>query len=114
MTTTTTAAPNTIVPLTRMAPPRQNPPTRPTAKPEAENSAARFLIYLRLHWLTILFCGTLLGGALAYAAWTLMPPKYESYALFQVSSSPFSVAGNDPTKGKTDFAIYLKTTASAI
>ncbi len=113
--TTTTTAPTATAVQTRTAPPRQAPPSRPAAaKPDAENGAIRFLIYLRLHWLTILFCGTLLGAGLAYAAWTLMPPKYESSATFQVSSTPFSVAGSDPTKGKTDFAIYLKTTAGSI
>lgn len=113
MTSTTTANPGTAaLPQTRTAPPRHNPPNRPAAKPEAENGAMRFLIYLRLHWLTILFCGAILGGAFAYAAWSLMPPKYESYALFQVASSPPSVTGNDPTKGKTEFATYIKTTVS--
>ena len=115
MSTTTSAPQAAIAPQTRSAPPRHGPPTRQVAaKPEAENGAVRFLIYLRLHWLLILFCGSLLGCGLAYGAWLLMPPKYESYAQFQVSSTPFSVAGNDPTKGKTDFAIYLKTTAGAI
>ena len=115
MTTTTTATPvPTAAAQTRAAPPRQNATTRPVvAKSEAENSALRFLIYLRLHWLTILFCGALLGCALAYAAWTLMPPKYESYALFQVNSAPPSIsANNDPTRGKTEFVTYIKTTAS--
>lgn len=113
MTSTTTANPGTgALPQTRTAPPRHNPPNRPAAKAEAENGAIRFLIYLRLHWLTILFCGAILGCAFAYAAWSLMPPKYESYALFQVASSPPSVTGNDPTKGKTEFATYIKTTAS--
>jgi polysaccharide biosynthesis transport protein len=98
----------------RTAPPRHNPPARlAVAKPEAENGAMRFLIYLRLHWLTIVFCGALLGCVMAYAAWSLMPPKYESYALFQVASAPQSVSGtNEPAKGKTEFATYMKTTAS--
>ncbi len=115
MTTTTTPSSATApANALRTAPPRHNPPARlAVAKPEAENGAIRFLIYLRLHWLTIVFCGALLGCVMAYAAWSLMPPKYESYALFQVASAPQSVSGtNEPAKGKTDFATYMKTTAS--
>jgi Mrp family chromosome partitioning ATPase/uncharacterized protein involved in exopolysaccharide biosynthesis len=99
----------------RMAPvpPRPAAPQRPSiAKPDGEGQALRFLTYLRLHWLTILFAGALLGTGLAYLAWVLMPPKYESYALFQVASMPSSVTGTDPTRSKTDFATYLKTQAS--
>ena len=75
MTTTSTATPAHTAPVPlRTAPPRQNPPSRAVAaKPEAENSALRFLVYLRLHWLTILFCGSLLGCGMAYGAWVLMP-----------------------------------------
>ena len=95
------------------APPRHNPPQRAAlAKPEGDGQTLRILTYLRLHWLTILFAGALLGCGLAYLAWVLMPPKYESYALFQVASMPSSVTGTDPTRSKTDFATYLKTQAS--
>ncbi len=114
ITTTTPSTATAPANALRTAPPRHNPPARlAVAKPEAENGAMRFLIYLRLHWLTILFCGALLGCVMAYAAWSLMPPKYESYALFQVASAPQSVSGsNEPAKGKTEFATYMKTTAS--
>ena len=115
MTTTSTATPASTAPVPlRTAPPRQNPPGRViAAKPEAENSALRFLVYLRFHWLTILFCGSLLGCGLAYGAWVLMPPKYESYANFQVNSAPPSISATaDPTRGKTEFVTYIKTTAS--
>ena len=45
------------------APPRPAPPQRPAmAKPEGEGQALRFLTYVRLHWLTILFAGALLGA----------------------------------------------------
>ena len=68
---------------------------------------------MRLHWLTILFCGGLLGAGMAYLAWQLLPAKYESYALFQVASNQNQVASQgDPTRGRTDFTTYLKTTAS--
>ena len=86
------------------------------AKPSDEAAAAlRVLTYLRLHWLMILFCGSFLGCGLAYAAWNLLPVKYESYALLQVASSPSYIANNnDPNRGRTEFATYLKTTASLI
>lgn len=96
------------------------PPPRPAARPggRMEPDAAngmRVLTYLRLHWLMILFCGTLLGGAGAYAAWELLPSKYESYALLQVSSVPSTLANQgNREQARTDFVTYLKTTAALI
>jgi Mrp family chromosome partitioning ATPase len=86
------------------------------AKPEAEaNPSLRILTYLRLHWLMIAFCGTLLGGTGAYAAWELLPSKFESYSLLQVSSAPTALASsNNPNQGRTDFATYVKTTATLV
>ncbi|MBA2226033.1 polysaccharide biosynthesis tyrosine autokinase [Thermogemmata fonticola] len=82
--------------------------------PEAANTW-RVLHYLRLHWLMILFCGSLLGGVAAYAAWQLLASKYESYALLQVSSVPAALANqNNPTQARTDFVTYLKTTAALL
>jgi Mrp family chromosome partitioning ATPase len=85
-------------------------------KPDADNPTTRILTYLRLHGLTILFCGSLLGAALAYAAWTLLPPKYESYALFRVAQNPTTVSGaSDPARtGRTEFATYAKTNANLL
>jgi succinoglycan biosynthesis transport protein ExoP len=88
-----------------------------SSRPRPAQLPATFpvLRWLAMHWLTILFCGTLLGSGLAYAAWTLLPAKAESYALLQVASSPSYVANsNDPQKAKTDFITYLKTTAKLI
>jgi polysaccharide biosynthesis transport protein len=104
---TTTAAP---IPLRSVAAPR------PAARaPQAAPGAGRMLAWLRLHWLTILFCGGLLGGGLAAAAWTFLPSKYESYALLRVASAPFTVSNNrDPNRGRTEFATYLKTNAGLI
>lgn len=92
-------------------------PNANAARPRPAQAPATFpvLRWLALHWLTILFCGTLLGSGLAYAAWTLLPAKAESYALLQVASSPSYVANaNDPQRAKTDFITYLKTTAKLI
>ncbi len=94
------------------------PPARmPIAKPSDGDPAAmlRVLTYLRLHWLMILFCGTLLGSVLAYTAWSLIPTKFESYALLRVASSPTAIgATGDPNRGQTAFATYIKTTAQLI
>lgn len=97
------------------APPRPAGPVRPAAPPEADNPAARVLTYLRLHWLTILFCGALLGAGLAYAAWILLPPKYESVAMFRVSQGDRSVTGGEGrTASLSQFNTYVKSTASLI
>ena len=102
-----------VAPAGRPTPPRPAPPK--PAKPDAVAGGVTVLTYLRLHWMTILFCGGLLGGGLAYAAWTLLPGKYESYALLHVASTPNGVgAGGDPNRGKTEFVTYLKTTAQLI
>jgi Mrp family chromosome partitioning ATPase len=100
----------------KQAAPRPAGPARPAAKPDPDaGGGMRVFTYLRLHWLMILFCGTLLGSVGAYAVWELMPSKYESYALLQVSSAPFSVGSQgNRNEGKTDFVTYLKTTAALI
>lgn len=73
------------------------------------------LTYLRLYWITILFCGGLLGSGLAYTAWSLLPAKYESEAILLVSQSqtPIAAAG-DPSRGRTEFSVYIKTLAQLI
>jgi len=111
----TFATPRTppAVPPTRPAPARS---ARPALKLDADASGGlRILTYLRLHWLMILFCGSLLGAGLAYAAWTFLPSKYESYALIQVSSVPTQIANqNNPNQARTEFTTYLKTTAALL
>ncbi len=82
---------------------------RPGEKPD-DGTGMRVLISLRLHWLMIAFCGTLLGGAGALAAWGLLASKYESYGMLQVSSVPTTLANqNNPQQARTDFLTYLKT-----
>jgi succinoglycan biosynthesis transport protein ExoP len=92
--------------------------TGPTVPPRPRPAAAPSMPVLRwlaTHWLAILFCGTLMGGSFAAAAWTFLPAKAESYALLQVASAPSYVANqNDPMRARTDFATYLKTTAMLI
>lgn len=109
----TFATPATSV-RTAPVPPRSAPAAR-GANRAPEPSAPPILTWLRLHWLMILFCGSLLGSGLAYAAWTLLPSEYESYALLRVASAPFSIANQrDPNRSKTDFATYMKTNRQLI
>lgn len=100
------------------APTRPAAPARAVARAEAETNAAmtgRLVAWLRLYWLTILFCGGLVGAGLATVAWSLLASKYESYALLRVASSPFSVSSNrDPNRTKTDFTTAIKTNAQLI
>lgn len=102
------------------APPPAARPARPAAarppKPDPDAGAAlRVLTYLKLHWLTVLFCGTLLGGAGSYAAWELLPPKWESTALLQVDQTPPSVANpNAAGQSRSEFAVYVKTAAQLL
>ena len=106
-----------VAPATRSGPTPRPPARVATAKAADGDPAAalRILTYLRLHWLMILFCGTLLGAVLAYAAWSLIPTKYESYALLRVASTPTAIGNTgDPNKGQTAFATYIKTTAQLI
>src|SRR5262245_50848541 len=105
-----TAAPPARPPA---SPPRPAP-ARPGPKPD-EGAGLRVLTYIRLHWLMIVFCGSLLGAGGAYAAWELLASKYESYALLQVSSAPTSLANqNNPNQARTDFSTYVKTTSALI
>ena len=91
---------------------RNATPARPPAPPTTDNVALRVLGYVRLHWLTILFAGALLGAALGYAAWVFLPAKSESYALFRVTQNPDSVGGmGDPNRGRSEFNTFVKTSA---
>src|SRR5579883_353155 len=100
--------------------PAAAPPGRPaaparTARPAPDAGGFPIFTWLRLHWLKIVFCGALLGGALAYLAWVLLPSEFESYALLRVMSSPPSIANQkDPNRNKTDFATALKTNRQII
>ncbi len=94
---------------------RPTAPARPPHKPDADNPAARVLAYLRLHWLTILFAGALLGCGMAYGAWLLLPPKYESYALFRVSQVPRTVGVSaEDVRTRGSFSTDVKTYAAMI
>ncbi len=101
---------------TALAPVARPRPARPAAKPDLPGGGgAMVLTYLRLHWMMIAFCGAAAGAGLSYTAWTVLPVKYESYAMLQVASNPFMIAGgNDRASGQTAFATYVKTCKSLI
>src|SRR5436305_9345504 len=108
------AAPATT-PAAPAAPAAPRPPARSRPGDKPDENGMRVLTYLRLHWLMILFCGSLLGTTGAFAAWELLASKYESYALLQVTSVPTALANqNNPNQVRTDFATYVKTTAALI
>jgi Mrp family chromosome partitioning ATPase len=95
-------------------PPAPTRPAKPPAPPD-EGGGLRVLTYLRLHWLMIAFCGTLLGAAGAFAAWDLLASKYESYSMLRVSSVSASIGKNgNPNEGRTDFTTYARTIAQLI
>ncbi len=94
---------------------RQTANGKPGTKPDEAGNGLRVLTYLRLHWLMILFCGSLIGSGGAFAAWELLSSKFESNGLFVVASNPPTVAiANNPGQARTDFVTYLKTTSALI
>src|SRR5438046_649248 len=108
------AAPATT-PAAPAAPAAPRPPARSRPGDKPDENGMRVLTYLRLHWLMIVFCGSLLGSAGAFAAWELLASKYESYALLQVTSSPTPIGNqNSHQQARTDFSTYVKTTATLI
>ncbi|AWM41509.1 Tyrosine-protein kinase ptk [Gemmata obscuriglobus] len=92
------------------SPPRAPRPAPKTGERPDDAAGARILVYLKLHWLMVLFCGTLIGAAGAAVAWELLASKYESYGLFRVSAVPINVVNhNSNSQPRADFATYVKT-----
>lgn len=101
--------------LTAPKAPPPRPAARPALKPDADGSGLRILTYLQLHWLMILFCGTLLGAVGSYAAWELLASKFESYGLLQVSQVPPALAvRSNAQEARTDFTTYVRTMSGLI
>lgn len=114
---TPAAAPGSsgAAPAPKLGPPANSRPGAKLGEKPDDGAGLRVFTYLRLHWLMIVFCGTLLGTAGAFAAWELLASKYESHALLQVSSVPTALANqNNPSQARTDFVTYLKTTSALI
>ena len=107
-----------IAPGTGASRPTGTPRAALRVSPKIDNDGGngyRILAWLRLYWLMVLFCGALIAAPMAYLAWTLLPSKFESYALLRVASSPFSVSNSkDPQRSRTDFTTYLKTNSQLI
>ncbi len=83
---------------------------------EAGNlSVGRLWNAFKQHWLMFLVMGTFVGCGFAWAAWSVIPSKYTTYALLRVSSSePFYMYPPAGQPGRTDFSTYLKTQAQLI
>jgi len=114
---TPAAAPGSsgAAPVPKLGPPTNSRPGGKLGEKPDDGAGLRVFTYLRLHWLMIVFCGTLLGTAGVFIAWELLASKYESYALLQVSSVPTALANqNNPNQARTDFATYVKTTSALI
>lgn len=102
-------------PKPALTPSRPASPGKHGTKPAEEGGNLKVLTYLQLHWLKIVFCGLILGGGGAYAAWELLASKYESTALLQVVSVPAALGNqNNPNQARTDFVTYLKTISALI
>jgi polysaccharide biosynthesis transport protein len=63
-------------------------------------------------WLAT-FSALVLGGLLGYAAWRLMPTKFESMAVLQVKITA-PVVWNQHSEGEADFVTYKANTASIV
>ena len=72
------------------------------------------LVYLKYRWVMVLFLGSLLGTALAAAAWNIIPSKYATYSLVRVYSTDPVLHAKEDVQGRNDFAIYLKSQAAMI
>lgn len=96
---------------------RIHTPSRATMNLEEQPVAPggmRFFQYLKYRWAMVLFLGGLLGSALAYAAWTLIPSKYTTYSMVRVLSDSPVVHSKEDAHGRGDFATYIKTQAAMI
>jgi hypothetical protein len=98
-------------------PPRPPANRGPNASPgdAAEFSARDVLNALRYHLILFLFLGTLAATGAAYAAWSLFPAKFTTYALLRVHSSEQAVADKNPNgASRTEFGTYLSTQAALL
>lgn len=111
----TFAQPTTAAAPPRAVPPRPVKPAKAAPKPDMDSgNGLKVLTYLRLHWLLILFCGTLVGGVGAYVAWDMMASKFESTSLLQVSSVPLTLGSQSANQPRTEFSTYVKTAAQLL
>ena len=86
-------------------------PTRPEILTATPTFANLMHALRRRLWLAI-FGGIVLGGALGYAAWRLMPTKYESAAMLEVKfQDPRLIFGSG---SGVDFETYKRNVAAAI
>jgi capsular exopolysaccharide synthesis family protein len=95
-------------------------PIRPLPAPmggeESENGfdARRVVGALKYHWFLFMVLGSLLGGGLGVAAFTLFPAKYTTAALLRVNSNYVGLLGSDANSARSEFLTFVRTQADAI
>jgi Mrp family chromosome partitioning ATPase/capsular polysaccharide biosynthesis protein len=91
------------------------PPPRPAGLIEPSSSGGmKFLNYVKYRWITVLFLGGALASTLAYAAWNLIPAKYTTTSMIQVSMWDQPIYARENPQGLGDFNTYLKTQADLL
>jgi polysaccharide biosynthesis transport protein len=91
------------------------PPPRPTGLGELPSGGGmKFLNYVKYRWVTVLFLGGALASTLAYAAWNLIPAKYTTTSMIQVSVWDPVIYSKENQQGLSDFNTYLKTQADLL
>jgi polysaccharide biosynthesis transport protein len=91
------------------------PPPRPTGFAELPSGGGmKFLNYVKYRWVTVLFLGGALASTLAYAAWNLIPAKYTTTSMIQVSMWDPVIYSKENQQGLSDFNTYLKTQADLL
>jgi succinoglycan biosynthesis transport protein ExoP len=95
-------------------------PVRPLPTPIAGETAdsafdaRKVAAALKYHWFLFLMLGTLVGGGLGAAAWTLFPAKYTTAAMLRVNSNYVGLLGSDAQSARSEFLTFVRTQADAI
>ena len=90
------------------------PSPRPIGLSDVPSGGMKFLNYVKYRWVTVLFLGGVLASTLAYAAWNLIPAKYTTTSMIQVSMWDQPIYARENPQGLGDFNTYLKTQADLL
>lgn len=93
---------------------RGTTPPPPEAAGDA-GAANRIPAYIAYHWPTVLILGSVIGAALAFAAYSVVPAKYSTTALIRVAQVQPSLTGFQTEEAaRNDFLTQLKTQSTLI